>query len=538
MSGDGEYPEGYGGPGESPRYRISYGGEIPAPAEPAGPDPGKIFNVEAEAALLGGMMIANNMIPVASERVAAEHFFEPVHARIFTAIVKLHAKGRHPNPVLLRPIFENDPGLKELGGPRYLAQLTGSPAAVFGIVDFADQIAELAIRRNAGTAMLTAVGQLCDTTAEGGVEEVDDIISQVQETVSASMTHAQPMKPRSSEAMIENVRRRSIEIAETDAPTGFPCRSVPDLDAIMGKLEPGYHVIAGRPGMCKTTLAMTAAWGWAASGAPGEYYAGEMTADQVDMRHTADLSHAMRLAIRHDRIREGRLTPRELDELIRVADMAKTLPLNFVATGKCDIRRIETAAARAKLRWKNKGRTLRFIVIDYMQKFLATDDRGRPIRDETEKVNAISAACERMAQRLEIAVVALSQVARAVEDRKDRRPQLNDLRQSGNIEQDADTVTFVYRDEVYMVKDKPKKPDESKETQQWRIDMEIVRGQLELIGAKNRHGKPRTRTVKFVHPFYAIRGSDWNDAAVEPLLGPDLFSAADAGADEDFMSGR
>lgn len=539
MSGEGEYPDDYGGPPAPPaNYKISYGGNAFAPApEPEAPDPRKIYNVEAEAALLGGIMVANDFIPIVSERVAVEHFFEPLHGRIFAAIVKLHAKGRHPNPVLLRPIFEHDPDIHQLGGPAYLAQLTGSCAAIIGLVDFADQIAELAIRRATGAAMLTAVDRLCDTGADGGIEEIDDIIVGVQDTVYGAMSRSQPMKPRSAEAMVKSVRRRSEELTESQAPVGFSCRSIPDLDAVMGKLEPGYHVLAGRPGMLKTTTAMTAAWGWAAAGAPGEYYAAEMTGDQVDMRHVSDLSHAMRRAVRHDRLREGKLSPRELDDLLAVQEMAATLPLSFVAAGKTDIRRVEAAATRAALRWKNRGRKLRFIVIDYMQKFLATDEKGRLIRDETEKVNAISATIERIAQRLEIAVIALSQVSRTVEDRKDRRPQLNDLRQSGNIEQDADTVTFVYRDEVYHLRDKPKKPDESKEMQAWLTDMEIMRGQLELIGAKNRHGKARTRTVKFIPHHFAIRGSDYSDSDINPLLGPDLFFDDDGGEAE-FMSGR
>jgi replicative DNA helicase len=459
-----------------------------------------------------------------SERVGPEHFFEPLHGRIFSAIVKLHAKGRNPNPVLLRPIFENDPDIQQVGGPAYLAQLTGSAAAIIGIIDFADQIAELAIRRAAGAAMLTAVDRLCDTTEDSGVEEIDDIISNVQDTVYVAMARSQPMAPRSAKAMVKNIRRRSEALTESQAPVGFSCRSVPDMDAVMGKLEPGYHVIAGRPGMCKTTLAMTAAWGWAAAGAPGEYYASEMTGDQVDMRHVSDLSHAMRRAVRHDRLREGKLTERELADLLAVEEMAETLPLNFVAAGKTDIRRVEAAATRAALRWKNRGRRLEFIVLDYMQKFLATDERGRLIRDETEKVNAISATIERISQRLEIAVIALSQVSRSVEERKDKRPLASDLRQSGNIEQDADTVTFVYRDEVYLVREKPKKPDESKEFQAWQLDMNIARGQLEIISAKNRHGKQRTRTVKFLPHHYAIRGSDYSDSDPDPILGPDLFA--------------
>lgn len=490
--------------------------------------PAPLQNVEAEAALLGGLMIANDLIPVIAERVAVEDFYEPLHGRIFKVILRLNEKGRAANPVLLRPIFEHDPEIKQLGGPQYLAQLTGSSAAIVGLHDFADQIAELAVRRRVAEAMKAGYESLHDPLTEGGLEEVDDIVNRVQDTAYSSMMRAQPMKARAAGDMVAGVIERTTASSEAGQQLGFSCRSIPDLDKVIGRIEPGYHVLAGRPGHCKTTLAMTASWGWAADGAPGEYYHSEMTAAQVDNRQASDLSQAMRVGVMHDRIRKGILSDSELRNLGSVQEMAKTLPLNFVETGPCDIRRVESAAARAALRWRNKGRRLEFIVIDYLQNYAATDARGRLIEEDTPRVTAISKACVRIAKRLGIAVIALSQVARAVEDRKDKRPQLNDLRQSGSIEQDADTVAFVFREEVYVLAEKPKHKEEAHaDVVKWRQDYDVVHGKLEAIGAKHRHQKPRTRTLRFLHDHYAIRDGSYAEGIDGPLLGPGLFDDAE-----------
>lgn len=524
MSGPTDFPPGYGGSFtqeyEIHAPRVSY---EPADEEPE-IKPWEISNVNAEAALLGSLMIANNAIPTIAERVDVEDFAEPVHGRIFKAILKLHERGVNANPVTLRPIFQNDPDLKTLGGASYLAQLTGSGAGLIGLVDFADQIAELAVRRTVAAAAQDLLEAISNPTADDGIAAIDDLVSTVQDVAYTAMKRAQPMRPTSSLAMVSSVRKAIGEAAAADEPPERPkCKTVPDIDKILGGLEPGLHIIGGRPGMCKTTLACSIAWGYAAGGIPFEYFHAEMTGDQMARRHVSDLSHAMKMSIEHAKLRSGKLTPEEFRRLEQIEEMAKTLPINFVPTGACDIRRVEAGATRAAMRWKNQGRKLGGIVVDYMQRYTAHDARGRVITDATETVGVVSSTLGRIAERLEIPVFALAQLGRQVEDRKDRRPQMNDLKLSGRIEEDADSVTLLYREEYYHEKTKPNKDPASKEYQDWDLHMNCVRGKIELIGEKNRHGRPRTRTVKFYHPYYAIRGSDFDELDV-PLLGPDLFT--------------
>jgi replicative DNA helicase len=525
VTGPADFPPGYGG-SFSQEYeiyapRLSYG---QAQAEPVEDPALGLHCVEAEAALLGTLLFANNAIPMVADRVREDDFFEPAHGRIFKTILKLHERGRQANPVTLRPIFQNDPDLKELGGASYLAQLTGgSHAGVIGVVDFADQIAELAIRRKVVVAAREAVDVLSNPDADDGIAAIDDAVSQIQDVAYTAMQRAAPMRSRSSAATVAQVRADlGSEEESAERPELPKCKTIPDFDKILGGLEPGVHVIGGRPGMCKTTIACSLAWGYAAAGLPFEYFHSEMTEDQMGRRHISDLSHAMKLMIEHSKLRSWKLSPSVFRALELIEQMAETLPINFVATGACDIRRVESAAARAAMRWKNQGRKLGGIVVDYMQKYTAHDARGRVITDATENVNAVSTTLARIAERLEIPVIALAQLGRQVEERKDKRPQINDLKLSGRIEEDADSVTLLFREEFYHEKTRPAKDPQSKEYQDWDIHMNCIRGKIEMIGEKNRHGRPRTRTVKFYHPFFAVRGSDFSEVD-DPLLSAGLF---------------
>jgi replicative DNA helicase len=489
------------------------------------PNPAEIYNREAEAALIGGMMLANPSIPMVAEIVSFDDFHDPMHGRIFRAIVKLFEKGRMPNPVTLRPIFQHDPDMKPLGGAAYLADLTGSGAQLIGLRDFAEQVQELAVRRRVAQEMYDALYAIADPGENDGVEQIEETVARIQDNAAIAMSRATPARPMSSAALIARTKERARELDAKGEEAGLRCKTIPDMDKVLGMLQPGFHLIGGRPGMGKTTLACSAAWGYAALGSPQEYYHAEMTADQVAMRHTADLSHAMGFRIPHDRIRDNQLERDDLRRMDMIGEMAATLPINFTACKGWDIRRVEAAVERRARFWKSQGRQLGAVWLDYLQKFLASDAQGRPITDEIARINAISAACVRLADRLEIPVIAMSQLGRQVEDRKDRRPQLNDLRGSGNLEQDADVVAFVYREEEYHLRDKPKnKPDEDKAMVEWNLHFNCIRGKMELICEKNRHGSRRTRTLKFFGPFYAVRGSSFGEYD-DPILSPNLFEA-------------
>jgi replicative DNA helicase len=255
-----------------------------------------------------------------------------------------------------------------------------------------------------------------------------------------------------------------------------------------------------------------------------------MNGEQIGMRHAADLSYAIGTPITHDKIRKGALTETDLRHLAAVEEQAALLPLDFVEIGQCDIRRVISTVGRLQLKWQRQGKKLEVVFIDYLQRLRASDGRGRDIPERPKAMAVISKACVHIASHFGVAVIGLSQLSRAVEERKDKRPQMNDLRESGDLEQDADSVTLLYREEYYVELDKPRhKGPGDKEYIAWEEELAAVRGKIELIGAKNRHGKPRTRTVQFNGPHFAVRSGDYNEhlgSMFEPE--EDLFNQAGA----------
>lgn len=469
-----------------------------------------ISNIDAEAALLGALMIDNRHIDHTLSLLDASDFYEPVHGRIYSAIHKFADRGMNANPVTLRPVFMRDPGIQKLGGPGYLAMLTGSGVALIGVKDFALQIADLAARRKLVDAAKEAIERAYNVV-DGGVEE---IFAGVEESVRKSTERASPVRPNSAADMIAMVQKRQDAIVMSDGIDIPSCKSIPELDQLIGPLEPGLVIIGGRPGSGKSVVAESAAWGWAANGFAGEYYHAEMTEEQMAMRHAADLSLAIGSPIAHSKIRQGKLDRQDMAVLARVQEVAATLPLRFNAVGRCDVRQINSLVGRAKYRLAAQGRKLAFIVVDYMQLLKAAGNTK-----DFDRVSAVSKALLDIAYRNGITVVALSQLGRQVEERKDKRPQLADLRGSGDIEQDADAVVLLYREEVYLLREQPKK--DHKDRDAWEKDFEAVRGKIELIGEKNRHGAPSTVHAKFFGKYFAIRGNAFDEFDVQPMLALD-----------------
>jgi len=478
--------------------------------------PSDIHNVEAEAALLGALLLQNKLISETFSIVQPEDFFEPVHGMIFKALHRFDEKGMAADPITLKPVFENEPSMKTLGGAGYLFQLTGGSASLVGARDFARQIADLAGRRRLVEAAQQVIEEARNAYLDSSVE---DIVAGFDMNVRSATDRLTVAKPRTAAEMIRMVRERQDAMIDAAIADKVCCRSIPELDALIGPIEPGFILIGGRPGMGKSMLAQSAAWGWASNGHAGEYFHAEMTAEQLAMRFASDLSLAAKYPVPHSRIRKGHLDRHEMEIMDHVGKLAETLPLRFHAVGRCDVAHINSLTARAKHRWASHGRQLKFIVVDYLQ-LLQVSGYSKNF----DRVSAVSKGLLDISKRHEVMVVALSQLGRQVDERKDKRPILSDLKDSGELEQDADGVIFVYREEVYLLKEQPKK--DSKDREAWETDFEAVRGKLELIGEKNRHDRPMTKTVRFIGQHFAVRGSDYDEHFSEPMLnlgGEDLL---------------
>ncbi len=482
----------------------------PAPETPSLPQ-----NIEAEAALLGALMIDNRLAEDIQLKLRPEHFFEPLHARIYEGILKLVDRNMIASPVTLRPLFEADEEMKELGGPAYLAQLTGSGAAIIGARDFAGQIYELALLRALVGVGRDMVEQALDTS-----EDVDPK-GQIEAAEAALYRVAEEGGGEGSVKSFAQATKLAVQLAEKALNTGGGLSGVTTgLDGVNAKTGGLHHsdliIIAGRPGMGKTALATNMAFNAAqrlvrdiedgiapekSAGAGIAFFSLEMSADQLATRILSEQS-----GISSENLRMGKISQQDFRNLARAAAELENLPLYIDDTPGLTIAALRTRARRMK---RQKG--IGLIVVDYLQLLQGSGKSNGDNR--VQEISEISRGLKTLAKELNVPVIALSQLSRQVEQREDKRPQLSDLRESGSIEQDADIVMFVYREEYYVQSREPKRPiegDDSKvweDHNKWQLDMERVYGLSELIVAKQRHGA--TGKVKLRFESKITRFSDY-----------------------------
>ena len=483
-------------------------------------------NIEAEAALLGALMIDNRLVEDVQIRLKPHHFFEPLHARIYEGILKLTDRNMVANPVTLKPMFEADEAMKEVGGPAYLAHLTGSGAAVIGARDFAAQIYDLALLR-----ALIGVGR---DLVEGAMDTSEDVqpLEQIERAESELYRVAEEGGSEGKVKSFGEATRLALEQAQKALNSGGHLSGMTTgLDGINAKIG-GLHksdlnILAGRPGMGKTSLATNMAFACAqrfvrdaedgiepakSAGAPVAFFSLEMSADQLATRILAEQS-----GISSENLRMGKISQQEFRHLARAAAELSSLPLYIDDTPGLTIASLRARARRLK-RQKNIG----MIVVDYLQLLQGS---GRGSNDNrVQEISEISRGLKQLAKELDLPVMALSQLSRAVEQREDKKPMLSDLRESGSIEQDADIVMFVYREDYYVASREPKRPMEGDDGkifdayEQWARDMERVHGMAELIVAKQRHGATGKVKMKF-----DARITKFSDAADDNYL-PEMRS--------------
>ena len=464
-------------------------------------------NVEAEAALLGAMMIDNRLADDIVDKLDPEHFFEPVHGRIFLAIKTVRAQGLLATPVSLRPMFEADEGMRALGGPGYLAQLTGSGAGLIGGREFAQQIYDLAMLRTLVSVGRGLVDKAMDTSAEVNprkqIEEAEEELFKVASDGGAA----------SQVKTFGQAATAAVKMAERALNAGGNLSGITTgLDSVNAKLGGMHHsdlmILAGRPGMGKTSLAtniaFNAAWRWIRDmedgiapdrsvGSKVAFFSLEMSADQLATRILAEQSR-----ISSEKLRMGHINNQEMSRLVQASMELQNLPLFIDDTAGLSIGALHTRMRRLQRRHDNQ---IGLVVVDYLQLLSGS---GRSSNDNrVQEISEISRGLKTMAKDLNVSVLALSQLSRAVESREDKRPQLSDLRESGSIEQDADIVMFVYREDYYLQMHEPEVPragstaDVQEKHDRWTQKYQEVAGLSELIVAKQRHGATGKVTLKF-----------------------------------------
>ncbi|NNM76609.1 replicative DNA helicase [Sphingomonas sp. ID1715] len=477
-------------------------------------------NIEAEAALLGALMIDNRLVEDVQLKLKAEHFYEPIHGRIYDAILKLVDRNMVANPVTLKPMFDGDEGMKELGGPAYLAQLTGSGAALIGARDFAEQVYDLALLRE-----LVGVGREMVENALDTSESVDPK-SQIEQAEVALYRVAEQGGEQGGTKSFLQATRLAVAQAEKAQNSGGHISGVTtgleDVNHRTGGLQRSdLLILAGRPGMGKTSLATNIAFNAAqrwrrdlqdgidpakSLGSPVAFFSLEMSADQLATRILAEQSGVV-----GSKIRSGSLSRDEFNQFARAAAELEDLPLFIDDTPGLTIAALRTRARRMK-----RKHGIGLIIVDYLQ--LLTGGGKNSGDNRVQEISEISRGLKTLAKELNVPVMALSQLSRQVEQREDKRPQLSDLRESGSIEQDADIVLFVYREEYYVAAREPKGDSQDGKTAEaynaWVQEMQDAFQKAELIIAKQRHGATGKVRLKFESSI--TKFSDYIDDAYLP----------------------
>jgi replicative DNA helicase len=455
-------------------------------------------NEEAEQALLGAILVSNRAMETVADFLKADHFFNPVHGRIFDAAAKLIERGQNANPITLRAYFERDEDLMHLGGASYLADLAANVVAVVGAADYGRTIHELYLRRQ-----LIAVGE--DMVNDAHAHEMDTPATQQIECAESKLFDlGQAGEVRGGFISFTESLAKTLETAEaarkrdshlTGVTTGFI-----DLNNKLG----GFHrsdllIIAARPSMGKTALVTNMALKAAKEyldtngkeGAVVGFFSLEMSAEQLATRILSDVT-----SMESEKIRKGQISDREFHSFIEASHELGRLPLFIDDTPALSIAAVRTRARRLK-----RKHNLGMIVIDYLQ--LLRADSGKASESRVLEVSEITRGLKALAKELDVPVIALSQLSRAVESREDKRPQLSDLRESGSIEQDADVVMFIYREEYYLNREEPSPHrDEAQEKfneryQNWVERLNQVGHIAEIIIGKQRHGPIGTVKLQF-----------------------------------------
>ena len=450
----------------------------------SGPMP---HNIEAEQQLLGAILTTNDIYDRVASILRPAHFYEPVHGRIYELAEQRIAANMVASPVTLKPFLADDEGLKELGGAAYLARLAGAAISSFAARDYAQMIYEMHQRRE----LMKLGAEIGDraTRIEAQNTPAEQIVAAEQALYRLAETGQSASGFQSFLTAVTDAVRVANAAYQRDGGLAGISTGLDDLDKKLGGLHRSdLLILAGRPSMGKTSLATNVAFNIAKAYKRGKlpdgsegavnggvvgFYSLEMSAEQLAARILSEASE-----VPSEQIRRGDMTEAEFRRFVEAAKALETCPLFIDDTPALPISQL---AARARRLKREHG--LDALFVDYLQLVrpaTAKDSRVNEVSEITQGLKAI-------AKELDIPVIALSQLSRQVENREDKRPQLSDLRESGSIEQDADVVMFVFREEYYAEREKPS-DDKLDEMAAWQDRMARLHGKAEVVIGKQRHG--------------------------------------------------
>ncbi len=456
-------------------------------------------NLEAEQAVLAAVLFKNRALEQINEFLRAEHFSHPAHQEIYKLAERQFASGIPFDIITAKNYLDQQGVLESVGGVDYLTQLSGAGTTVVNVEQYARIIYEHALRRD-----LIALGQ--EITDKAFIEDLDTPAARQIEIAEQKLFDM--ATAGSAEREVTSIST-ALKSALAEAEIAYKAEGqlsglTTGLNALDKSISGLHHsdliIIAGRPAMGKTTLAMNIAFNAAnaiAFGRANKNYKGavvffslEMSASQLATRVLSSQSKIPATAMR-----EGNLTDEDFLKMAQYSNAIGQVPLFIDDTPGMSVPMMRTRARR--LARKHGGIAL--IVIDYLQ--LMTSPGGKRSENRVQEISEITRGLKMLAKELDVPVIALSQLSRSVEQRDDKRPQLADLRESGSIEQDADIVMFTYREEYYLQNRDPAERISNNTNgnmhDSWQSRMEKARGKADIIIGKNRHGRPETVRTAF-----------------------------------------
>ena len=444
-------------------------------------------NIEAEQALIGSILVSNDIYDEITLIVDSNKFFDPIHSKLFDTIENLISKGLLANPITLKNYFENNDGLKELGGQEYLINITKFSTSTKQAIDYANIIHQMHVRRELIKISESVLNEASNNEVSSSGEDI------IQNAEKSLFDLAERGHFNRSFLKFESALKQTIDMAKkayqneegiVGVPTGLT-----DLDARLGGMhKQDLVIIAGRPSMGKTALATNIAFNAARNiekkgvKSTVAFFSLEMSSEQLSTRILSEQAK-----IKSNDIRRGKVSEKEFEQFIETSKNIYDLPLYIDETPAITISAISNRSRRIKRLFG-----LDLVVVDYIQLMRSS---GRKYDGRVQEISEITQGLKALAKELDVPVLALSQLSRAVEQRDDKKPQLSDLRESGSIEQDADVVMFVYRESYYLERKEPTLG--SIEHAEWQQKMDEISQLADIMISKQRHGPTGNVKVEF-----------------------------------------
>jgi replicative DNA helicase len=469
-------------------------------------------NIEAEQALLGAILVNNEAFYRVSDFLEARHFFEPIHQRLYELIASLVRAGKVATPVTLKTFLPADADIAGLTVGQYLARLAAEATTIINAADYGRTIYDLAIRRALIVIGEDAVNEAFDAPVDSAPrEQIEEIERRLYELAESGQYDGGFQRFAQALTTAVDMAARAYQ---RDGKLSGIATGLDDLDRMMGGLQQSdLLILAGRPGMGKTALATNIGYNVAkawrgemqadghnktVNGGIVGFFSLEMSAEQLATRIIAEQTE-----IPSSKIRRGGISESDFERIKDISIDLQTLPFYVDETGGLSVAQLAARARRLK-----RQRGLDLLIIDYLQ--LLQGSSRRSSENRVQEITEITTNLKALSKELNIPILALSQLSRQVESREDKRPQLSDLRESGSIEQDADVVLFVFREEYYHQMRKPSEANREKFAE-WLAEGDKYHGKAEVIIGKQRHGPTGTVELQFdaaVTRFSSFAASD------------------------------